>query len=259
MLFDANTDFAGLLEGQDGVVHLLSTSTPATSNKDISRDVVDNVLPTIALLEACRVAGTKQVLFMSSGGTVYGPNVAVPTLETAPTDPISGYGIVKLAIEKYMHMYERDGGAKAIVLRVANPFGPLQDASKGQGVIAAFAKRIYDGLPLTIFGDGSVKRDFIFVDDVVAAVESALLYEGDERIFNIGSGVGRSVAEVVVALEEALGRKALVERQSPRAVDVPASVLSINRAKAELDWEPRTSWRDGVRQTVDWMIRSHAG
>ena len=236
---------------------MLSTTTPATSNQDMHRDVTDNLLPTIALLDACRRAAVKRMVFISSGGTIYGPDAVVPTPETAPNEPISSYGIVKLAIEKYMHLYEREGGSKAFSLRVANPFGPMQDAGKGQGVIAAFARRMQDGDRLTIFGDGSVRRDFIFVDDVVDSIEAVLRYEGEERIFNIGSGVGRSITEIISTLETAMGKAALVQREPARAVDVPASVLSIDRAKAELGWAPHTSWQDGVRLTVDWVMRSH--
>ena len=159
-LLGASTDFSALLDGQDAVVHMLSTTTPATSNQDMHRDVTDNLLPTIALLDACRRAAVKRMVFISSGGTIYGPDAVVPTPETAPNEPISSYGIVKLAIEKYMHLYEREGGSKAFSLRVANPFGPMQDAGKGQGVIAAFARRMQDGDRLTIFGDGSVRREF---------------------------------------------------------------------------------------------------
>ena len=253
-----DTDYRNLLEGQDAVVHLLSTTNPSTSNLDLQRDVSENLLPTIALLEACRKAGTGRLVFLSSGGTVYGPQAEVPTPETAPTEPISGYGIVKLGIEKYLGMFERQDGPKSISLRVSNPFGPLQKPGKGQGVVAAFARRIMDNDPVTIFGDGSVQRDFVYVDDVVDAIEASLGYEGNERVFNIGSGIGRSIAEVLTSLEIATGKRAQVRHEPARSVDVPASILSIERAKTELDWTPRTDWARGVRLTVDWMAQEHA-
>ena len=253
-----DTDFLPMLEGQDVVVHLISGSTPASSNADMKRDIGDNLLPTISLLDACRAAATPQLIFLSSGGTIYGPDVPVPTPETAPTNPISSYGIVKLAIEKYMAMYELQGGPKSTVLRVANPYGPHQYATKGQGAIASFGRRMLAGEPVAIFGDGSVSRDYIYIDDLVSAIVATITYEGPQRLFNIGSGEGRTVLEVVTALEQALGQTPSREFKPSRPVDVPVSILSIARARAELGWQPQISWDEGIRRTIAWLRQTNA-
>ena len=125
----------------------------------------------LALFDICRNSGVKRIVFVSSGGTIYGPSAQIPISETAPTDPITAYGVGKLAIEKYLALYEHLFGLDYRILRVANPFGPFQIPLKNQGVIAALISRALKNEPIEIWGDGSVVRDYIYVDDVVAALE----------------------------------------------------------------------------------------
>jgi UDP-glucose 4-epimerase len=240
------------IESFDVVFHLVHTTTPQSSNLNIAADIEDNVVSTIPLLETCRRQGVKRVVFASSGGTVYGKARQVPTPETAPTEPICAYGISKLAIEKYLALYEHLHGLDFRVLRIANPFGPFQLALKNQGVIAALIARALRGEAVEIWGDGSVVRDFIFVDDVVDAFTAAMAHESGERVFNIGSGKGRSLLDVIAAIENQLDMKLKLQWRPGRSLDVPASVVAIERARTGLGWAPKTSFADGLERTIAW-------
>jgi UDP-glucose 4-epimerase len=236
----------------DVVFHLVQATTPHSANLDMAADVRHGVIPTLALLDICRNANVKRVVFVSSGGTIYGAAKEIPTPETAPTDPITAYGIVKLTIEKFLGLYERLYGLSFRVLRVANPFGPFQLPAKNQGLVAMLLSRAITGQSTQIWGDGSVVRDYVFVDDVVDALQAAALDTSAERIFNIGSGHGRSVRDVIAAVEAALAAPVPVEWSPGRPIDVPVSILSIQRAKDALGWTPKTAFAAGLEQTVRW-------
>src|SRR5215210_3221929 len=188
---------ATAIESVDYVFHLVSSSTPSSANADPIADVNANLVATLGLLEICRVRPIKRLVFVSSGGTVYGVPQAVPIPETAPTDPVSAYGIHKIAIEKYLALYHRLYQLDYVVLRVANPYGPMQLARKNQGVIAAFLKHALGSEPIEIWGDGGVVRDFVYVDDVVRAMMMAAVHLSASRVFNVGSGAGMSLNDVL--------------------------------------------------------------
>lgn len=240
------------MEGFDVVFHLVNATTPATANRDKIGDVRANVLTTLSMLEACLEQGVKRVIFASSGGTIYGLADEIPTGEDASCWPITGYGVSKLAIERYLYLYEYMHGLEHRVLRISNPFGPHQRVSGQQGVIAAFIQRILAGRPIDVWGDGSVRRDFLYVEDVAEAFERAAEHEGSERVFNIGSGVSRSLAEVIEALSVVIGAPVDVSHHEARKVDVPISALDISRAERALGWRPRTDFLDGLARTVRW-------
>lgn len=243
---------AGALTGCDTVFHLVTATTPASSNVDKVGDVRSNVIATLQLLDACKELGVKRVIFISSGGTIYGIPEKVPTPEDAPLNPITAYGISKLSIEKYLALYEHLYGIEYRVLRVANPYGPYQTALRNQGVIAAFVHRALAHKPIEIWGDGTVTRDYVYIDDVVEALELAAGHSGKERIFNIGSGEGRSLNEIIANLEQQLGHTLDVNRREGRAVDVPCSVLDVSRAAADLGWRPKTGFAEGLAHTLRW-------
>jgi UDP-glucose 4-epimerase len=243
---------AGAVQGAEVAFHLIHSTVPYSANLDMADDVRQNLLPTLAFLELARSAGVKRVVFLSSGGTIYGHPMQIPTEETAPTEPITAYGISKLAIEKYLALYQRLYGLDYRILRVANPFGPFQVAFKGQGLIAEIIRRAINRERIEVWGDGSVVRDFIFVDDVIDALEIAAGDDSDERIFNIGSGIGRSVREVLAVIEHSLASKLDVAWKGERSVDVPVSILSVKRARDKLGWSPKTAFESGIAKTIAW-------
>jgi UDP-glucose 4-epimerase len=218
----------------------------------MAEDVRQTVMASLALLEISRQVNVKRIVFVSSGGVIYGPTTLIPTPEGAPTDPITAYGISKLSIEKYLALYHHLHGLEYRILRVTNPFGPFQVPRKSQGIVAVLISRALNDETTEIWGDGSVVRDYIFVEDVIDALEAAAVDESDTRVFNIGTGHGRSVREVIDAIERKLGKKILIEWRAARRVDVPASVISIERAREVLGWKPKTSFEEGLTQTIAW-------
>lgn len=244
---------AAAVAGCQGVFHLISTTLPQSSNRDPARDVADNVIGTLHLLEACRGERDRRIVFASSGGTVYGVPRSAPISEDHPTQPLTSYGIGKLTIEKYLELYRVQHGVEYCALRIANPFGERQRIASGQGAVTTFLHRAHCRTPIEIWGDGSVVRDYLYVGDVVDAMVRALDYRGAHRVINIGSGVGRDLNQLLAAIETVIGRP--VERRyvPARSFDAPANVLDIGLARAELDWAPTTPFEEGLRRTLRWI------
>lgn len=249
---------AAAIETFDIVYHLVTGATPLSANLDMAGDVQRNIVASLGLLEICRKLGVARVVFVSSGGTIYGCPEQIPTPESAPTDPITAYGINKLAIEKYLALYEHLYQIDHRILRVTNPFGPFQTSMKNQGVIASIISHALRDETIEIWGDGSVVRDFIYVDDVVDALVAAAQDDSSTRIFNIGSGEGHSLRQVLIAVEGLLEKKLDIQWKPGRPVDVPISVLAINRAREVLGWVPKTSFEEGLRSTIRWHRQSSA-
>ena len=205
--FLSSTDLARAVRGQDCVVHCVSLTNPALSHVDPFIDVETNVRMSVHLMEACRDAGVKRLVFLSSGGAIYGETSGGAIPEGHPTRPISPYGIGKLAIEGYLRFYRRKYGLDSVVLRLSNVYGPGQRTSHGRhGVIAVFAERALAGLPLSIFGDGGMSRDYIFVSDAARVVARSVSEELAHSTYNVGSGVATKVSDVVDAIESGLRR-----------------------------------------------------
>jgi len=237
------------LEGSEIVFHLVSTTLPKTSNDNPAYDVESNVGGTLRLLELCRSQGVRKVVFISSGGTVYGVPRSVPIDESHPTDPLCSYGIHKLVIEKYLQLNHRIHGLDYCVVRPSNLYGPRQRLDVAQGAVAVFLDRALRGQPIQVWGDGSAVRDYLYVGDAAEALVKAAAFEGEPRLFNIGSGAGTSLTQLIQAIEALLGRPVPVEYAAARALDVPANVLDASLARRHLGWAPRTSLAEGLRQT----------
>lgn len=246
-------DLASVVPGSDVVFHLVSATLPKSSNDNPVYDVESNVMGTLRLLDIARSNGVARVIFTSSGGTVYGLPHTLPISESHSTEPLVSYGITKLAIEKYLHMYQALYGIDYCVLRIANPFGERQRVSVAQGAVGVFLNRALHNETIHIWGDGSVTRDYIYVKDVTAALVKTLSYQGQQRIFNIGSGHGLSLNEILAAIEKLLGRPVPRSYESGRKFDVPVNVLDISRAREHLGWQPAVSFHDGLVNTLAWM------
>ena len=241
------------VQGSSVLFHVAGSTEPASSNVHLREDMAGTVGLTLDVLEAVKAAGVPQVVHVSSGGTVYGPNAPTPTPESAATDPVCAYGISKLAAEGHMQLAERMHGMRAFNLRVANPYGPWQDPRRGQGAVNAFLYRALRDEPIELWGDGEIIRDFLHVNDVITAMCSVTLYEGDERVFNIGSGAGLSIARLINDIELLMKRPVKINRRPGRDVDVPCSVLDIELARRELAWRPMTGWHEGLEDAMVWM------
>jgi len=242
------------LTGADIVFHLAWTTIHETSNQDPAADVSANLIPSVRLFEACQRAGVCRVVFTSSGGTVYGPARELPIPETHPQNPITAYGITKLAVEKYLQMFEHLYHLDYVILRPSVPYGPRQNPLGRQGAVTVFLYRVAHGLPVTIWGDGSTTRDYFYISDLAdALVASAERDLGENRIFNIGGGAEISLNQLVVLVEETIGQKAVVEYRPARHFDASRIVLDTSLARQELNWRPKVSLAQGLAQTWAWM------
>jgi len=253
----SEADVVEALEGCDICYHFVSTTLPKSSNADPVFDVETNLLGTVRLLTHAVKAGVKKVIFVSSGGTVYGVPKQVPIPETHPTDPICSYGITKLAIEKYLGLFKQLHGLDYTVLRISNPYGERQRIQASQGAVSVFLGKALRGESIEIWGDGSVVRDYIYIADVVDAFIAALAPTGDEHVFNIGSGRGLSLNEVLDHIETVTGRTTVRHYTPSRTFDVPKNVLSVERAKQSLGWSPKISFEQGLRKYADWLLQHY--
>ncbi|HEY0329463.1 MAG TPA: NAD-dependent epimerase/dehydratase family protein [Rhodopseudomonas sp.] len=250
------TSLINAVQSVDVIFHLANSATPQSANANIAADVQSNLLPSLALLDLASKQSIGRIVFVSSGGTIYGPSAVIPTPESAPTDPMTAYAISKLAFEKYLALYGAIHGLQYRILRVSNPYGPFQKTGKNQGLIAALISRRLADDDIEIWGDGSVVRDFIYVDDVVDAMLAAADHHGNERIFNIGSGEGKSIRDIIGAVEAQLGSLSTVWKPN-RPVDLPVSILAIDRAKQALGWSPKISLQEGIARTIAWWRSEH--
>lgn len=248
-------DVTDAVTGMDAVLHLVSFTLPKSSNDDILYDVQTNLVATIQLLNVMLAQNVKRLLFISSGGTVYGVPRHIPIDEDHPTDPLVSYGITKLAIEKYLLMYQRLYAIRSIILRVSNPYGPRQRVETAQGAATIFLYRALHDVPIEIWGDGSVVRDYIYISDVADAFAAALTYQGQKSVFNISSGVGTSLNDLISEIERLLGRPVNRQYISARPFDVPVSILSNKLAGMELEWQPKIDLREGFFKTRHWFLR----
>lgn len=257
--FAKANDVNGALENIDFVIHLIGTTLPASSNNNPAWDVESNVVGTIRLLEASVRHGVKRVLFASSGGTVYGEPHKIPIPEDHPTEPLCSYGITKLMIEKYLRLFHYLHGLDYTILRIANPYGKYQKLASQQGAVGVFFTHIMEGKTITIWGDGSVTRDFIYVEDVANAFVRALTQNSPHRVFNIGSGVGLSLRELLSRMERVTGITPRVEYSAGRPIDVSANVLDSTRAYECMNWRAETDCEAGLRKTWSWICsdRTH--
>ncbi|RYY74752.1 MAG: NAD-dependent epimerase/dehydratase family protein [Gammaproteobacteria bacterium] len=240
-----------ILDGVEICYHLISTTSPKRSNEDPIFDVDSNIIGTLRLLEAAKQTCTK-IIFASSGGTIYGNSKGLLT-ETDQTHPLNSYGITKLSIEKYLSLYKTLYDLKSISLRISNPYGMYQSSQAGQGAATIFLNKVLRGEPIDIWGDGTVVRDYIYVSDVIEAMLASSIYDGDTQIFNIGSGVGVSLLDLISEIEYTTQKSAKINYFPARKFDVLKNVLNIDLACSKLRWKPSVSLKEGLQITECWL------
>jgi UDP-glucose 4-epimerase len=249
-------DIRSAMENCEIVYHLVSTTVPQTSNENPSDDIRTNVIGSLCVLDEARKQGVRKIVFSSSGGTVYGIPQEIPIKESHPTEPISSYGIAKLAIEKYLHLYWVLYGLDYCILRVANAYGARQPITQIQGAIASFLGKAVAKEEIIIWGDGSILRDYVYASDIAKAFLQASLYDGGLKVFNIGSGHGHSLNDLIGAIENITQNPLQVKYLPGRPFDVPVNVLDITRAKSHLHWEPRIRLEEGVLYAFESIQRA---
>lgn len=250
--FDGNL-FAYCLSDIDLVVHAASTTTPGSSALDPIYDIESNLLFTIRLLQSiCEQQRKIRLVYLSSGGTVYGPMGGEKLKETDPLKPISSYGVVKQSIENYINIFRISSGLNAVSLRISNPYGPGQLGKNGQGLIGTILNKTSAGEEIQIWGDGSAVRDYLYIGDVVEAIWLSMTSEFQGAV-NIGSGAGLSINEVIKLVQDVIGSPVDCNYVESRECDVSRVVLNIQLAKKALDWEPAISARDGIQSHWCWI------
>jgi UDP-glucose 4-epimerase len=243
----------GAIKNADIIFHLISTTVPKTSNDNLAFDIESNLIGTINMLNIARQEGVSKVVFSSSGGTVYGIPREVPIAENHPTNPISSYGIVKLAIEKYAYLFWKLYNLDFCILRIANAYGERQLTKDSQGIIPSLISKGLEKQEIQVWGDGSIVRDYIHVSDIVSAFIMASEYQGNEKLFNIGSGQGTSVNELIQIVESQLGRSLVVKYELSRPFDVPANILDITNANQILHWTPKMHIAEGIKGMIQYL------
>ncbi|MBX7043642.1 MAG: NAD-dependent epimerase/dehydratase family protein [Ignavibacteria bacterium] len=252
--FNNQVDLENSLAGIDYVFHLVSSTLPANSNENPVYDAETNLLSSLNLFRECVERGVKKLVFLSSGGTVYGIPESVPITEDHPSRPVCSYGIIKKTIEDYLYLFNYLHSLNYVVFRLSNPYGERQNPFASQGAIPVFLNRIMKGEQITVWGDGSVVRDYIYIKDAVKALASSLSHETTHRIFNLSAGSGYSLNELLAVMKEVTGRNDMNVKYEPaRNFDVPVSILDNSRIRKELKWKPETSLRDGLIATCNYL------
>jgi UDP-glucose 4-epimerase len=247
--FNNQVDISKAVRGQDYVIHLVSSTLPANSNLNPYYDVESNLLSSLHLFDECVKNHIKRVIFISSGGTVYGNPVKLPIKESHPTNPMSSYGIIKLSIEKYLGLYKNLHGMDFRILRFSNPFGERQNPRLAQGLIAHLLYKIKHKQTIEIWGDGKVIRDYFYIKDGVKSVYRALTDRSANSIYNISSGKGMSVNQILDRFRRILGLSFRVKYLEARKFDVKANVLDNSLAARSLKWKPETNFNQALKNT----------
>ncbi|GAB2027635.1 NAD-dependent epimerase/dehydratase family protein [Lactovum odontotermitis] len=245
-------DIVQALKDVDYVIHLVSTTNPATADADPLIDIDTNIMGSVQLFQKCVSNGKiKKIIYSSSGGTVYGDrDFKKPVSELEYTWPVSPYGIGKLTIENYLHYFDKKNGQKYTAFRIANPFGERQPIFKKQGAIAIFTDAILNDSPITILGDGNMIRDYVYVRDIAKVIVKSLKKELNHSIYNLGSGDGKSVIQIVHELEKNLGKKAIIKYVPKPETYVDYSVLDIGRMKKDFAEVEITPFEEALEKFV---------
>lgn len=254
--FSENTNFDELLEGQEVVYHLVSTTVPTTSNQQIPQELSANIIVTSKLLEACVRQNVKKVIFISSGGTVYGKEVCCPLKEETPTYPISSYGLQKITIEKLLYLYHYMYNLDYRIVRLSNPYGPYQRPNGILGAVTTFTYKALNDEEITVFGDGSVVRDFIYIDDAVDAIIKIATQNVEQKTFNLGCGYGTSIKQLLDIISSTLNIDLKIKYVEGRSVDVPVNYLDIQRYEKYFGTLSPISLEEGIKKTAEFMQKN---
>lgn len=239
-----------LTEGQfDVVYHLISTTVPVPGTSNILREAEENIMPTLRLLDAMKSVGG-ELIFASSGGTVYGEFRGRHHQCGDPLAPICSYGVQKASIEQFMQLYNQTGEVRCKICRISNPYGVMPQQGRTQGIIPILLRSLLDGAPITLYGE--TVRDYIYITDVIDALIAVGAYVGSERVFNVGTGIGTGLHALIKLLEERCGRSfPTIQEEETRTCDVAENVLDISETTRLLDWAPSVPLKNGIDRTLN--------
>ncbi len=252
--FANENDITMAIKDIDYIFHFIGTTLPESSTQNPAYDIESNVISTIRMLEIVKSTNIKKIIFASSGGTIYGTPEQIPIPENHPTNPICSYGISKLIIEKYLRLYNHPYGLDYVSLRFANAYGARQDPKGSQGMIPVFLGNIIKGQAIQVWGDGTVVRDYVHVNDIADACLKAIeIKENKYHVFNIGSGNGLTLNQLIEIMKKITGDEIPIKYSKGRKIDVPINILDIALARDILEWRPKVPIEEGVRETLQYL------
>ena len=243
--FSDNVKISEIIANVDIIVHAISSTVPSTSNLDPISDIQQNLVSTVKLLRLMVEFGVKRLVYISSGGTVYGKPSVLPVPETHALNPICSYGVVKVAIENYIGMYQELFGIEPVIIRASNPYGPRQGHSGVQGALTTFLNNNLQQKVTKIWGDGEVRRGYIYISDLIDFCQIAV-ESNQTGIFNVDASENYSLNQLIKIIEDVTGIKSQVEYKESRAFDIKEMQLDITKAKNIFNWAPKYSIYDGV-------------
>jgi UDP-glucose 4-epimerase len=242
---------ADFFAGVDTIVHTISTTVPYSSMQDRRRDIADNIETNVRVLDIAVSRGVRNILFISSGGAVYGHPEAPVVDETHPTNPISSYGVTKLATEKYLRVYSASYGIDTLALRPSNLYGTGQRTHQPQGVVAHLVKALLSGAPFTVWGDGEGRKDYLHIDDFVEAVAMVLQQPfPKQKELNVCFDESYTVNHLIELAQALSGRTLAVAYAPAKSFDVPGISLSSARLRQCYPWAPAVGLEEGIRRTI---------
>jgi len=251
--FFNETDIDNALKNVDFVFHYISTTNPATAIENPIFDIESNIIGSVKLFQYAVKNDVAKIIYPSSGGTIYGTTTVRPMKETDPLDPTNPYAISKLTIEKYLHHFYQMYGMDYTILRYSNPYGERQNPLGKQGVIPIFLNKIKHGEKPMIYGDGSMVRDYIYIKDAIDATLAIFKKNAPEKVFNVGSGYGTSLNEIIEIMSDVVGQKILPDHIENSGTYLPKIVLDISRIEKNTGWKPTTELSEGIKNTWEWI------
>ena len=251
--FNNESDLRNSLEGIDFVFHLVSSTLPESSNKNPEYDAETNLISSLRLFQECIAKKINKVVFLSSGGTVYGIPETIPIPENHSAHPICSYGIIKKAIEDYLYMFNKLYELNYNIFRLSNPYGERQNPNASQGAVPVFINKAINEEEITVGGNGDVVRDYIYVKDAVKVLVRSLNHEAKDKIYNLSSGEGHSINELIDLIRKVSGKVLKVKYLKGRKIDVPVNILDNTLVKSSFSWKPEKKFEDGLKVTYDYL------
>lgn len=251
------TDFLQkIVKINDEIVFLAYNSNPVISVSNPLYDIQSNLEASMKLFEIAVKSNIEKFLVVSSGGAIYGKHKYLPIDESHPTNPISPYGITKLALEKYALMYHVLNDLPIICIRPANPYGPGQIPFAGQGFVATAMASIQKNIEFPMYGKKGVVRDYIYIDDLSKAFLSILEFGKVGEVYNIGTGIGlsnREIVEYIISIDDELSSKLKIQYLPERKFDVPINILNCDKIMHDVNWKAEVSFKEGMCKTWSWI------
>jgi len=255
--FQNTADLTSAMQDTDLIFHYISSSNPVSSFDNPIFDLETNVIGSIKMMEIALKNDIKKIIFPSTGGTIYGDIRKIPISEDNATNPLNPYAISKLTIEKYLHYFFTHYGMDYLVLRYSNPYGERQNPYGNQGVIPIFLNKIWHNETPVIYGDGNSVRDYIYINDAVVATLSLLESGSHEKLFNIGSGTGTSLNQLLKIMSGLTGKSVKPVYMQDSGRYLKNVVLDISKIEKFTGWSPKTDITDGISQTWKWLKNTH--